>query len=197
MKFKNLFLGLLLSGISLVSCTNDPLADLSVEDSQVFITNKDDSTNFKAYKTYNIADSVSVIQNNVRKGALTSLDRAMLIQIAENLERMGYRYVAADSLPDVGVSLSRIQNTSVSVVSQPSYWGYGGYGYGYPSYYSYYQTSETYWSVAMLDLKHADHVDKKVKVVWNAQIRGGGIGNEQFVKSIVKAVFDQSPYLQL
>jgi hypothetical protein len=197
MKLRNLFIGLMLSGISFISCTNDPLADLSIEDSQVFITNKDDTVNFKAYKTYSIADSVSVIQNNVRKSALTSLDRAMLVQLAENLERLGYQYVPADSLPDVGVSLSRVQNTSVSVVSQPYYWGYGGYGYGYPSYYSYYQTSETYWSMAMLDLKNADHVDKKIKVVWNAQIRGGWIGNEQFVKKIVRAVFDQSPYLQL
>jgi hypothetical protein len=186
-------------GLIMSSCTRDPLTGLSDTDSQVFITNRDNSADYKQYKTFSVVDSVSVIEDNYATTDLTSLDQSMLIRIVTNMEKLGYKFVSAKSKPDVGISLARVTNTSVSVVSQPvsSYWGYGGgYGYGYPSYYQYVQTSESFWSMSMLDLKNPDTVNNKVKVIWDAQIRGDALGNESYVDQMVDAVFGQSAYLK-
>lgn len=184
---------------SLFSCTKDPLSGLSDPETQIFVTNHDTQANFKQYKTFSVVDSVQVVEDNYTGSGLTSLDRDMLIRIVDNMEKLGYKYVIGTAKPDVGINLARITNTSLNVVSQPisPYWGYGGgYGYGYPSYYSYYETSESYWSMSMIDLKNPDTVNSKVKVIWNAQIRGNGLGNDSFVGQMVDSVFGQSSYLK-
>ncbi len=184
---------------TLFSCTKDPLSGLSDSDSQIFVTNHDNQANFKLYKTFSVVDSVQVVEDNYSGTGLTSLDRAMLIRIIDNMEKLGYKYVQASAKPDVGINLARITNTSLNVVSQPisPYWGYGGgYGYGFPNYYTYYQTSESYWSMSMIDLKNPDTVNNKIKVIWNAQIRGSGLGNDSFVSQMVDSVFGQSSYLK-
>ncbi len=184
---------------TLFSCSKDPLSGLSDSDSQIFVTNHDNQANFKLYKTFSVVDSVQVVEDNYSGTGLTSLDRAMLIRIIDNMEKLGYKYVLASAKPDVGINLARITNTSLNVVSQPisPYWGYGGgYGYGYPNYYTYYQTSESYWSMSMIDLKNPDTVNNKIKVIWNAQIRGSGLGNDSFVSQMVDSVFGQSSYLK-
>ena len=184
---------------TLFSCTKDPLSGLSDSDSQIFVTNHDNQANFKLYKTFSVVDSVQVVEDNYSGTGLTSLDRAMLIRIIDNMEKLGYKYVLASAKPDVGINLARITNTSLNVVSQPisPYWGYGGgYGYGFPNYYTYYQTSESYWSMSMIDLKNPDTVNNKIKVIWNAQIRGSGLGNDSFVSQMVDSVFGQSSYLK-
>ena len=48
--------------VFLSACNHDPLQDLSIEDSQVFITNHDKSVNFKQFKTFSILDSVLVVE---------------------------------------------------------------------------------------------------------------------------------------
>lgn len=185
----------------LTSCTNDPVNDLSDLESQVYITNRDKTADFKTFKTFSITDSVTVVQDERSTTALTSLDKDLLTRIITNMQNLGYTYVAADKKPDVGLSAARVTNTYLNVVSQPysSYWGgyYGGYGYGYPSYYSYYQTSESYWSISMLDLKNADTVNKKLNVIWDAQIRGSGLGNTGYIDEMVDSIFGQSTYLKI
>jgi hypothetical protein len=49
----------------------------------------------------------------------------------------------------------------------------------------------------MLDLKNPDTVNNSLKVVWNAQIRGSGLGNEEYVDQMVDSVFGQSSYLKI
>jgi hypothetical protein len=170
----------------LTSCTKDPISDLSDLDSQVFVTNYDKSANFKSFKTFSIADSVTVIQDNRSGTALTSLDRDLLTRIITNMQNLGYTYVAANKNPDVGLTAARITNTYLNVASTPysSYWGgyYGGY-YGYPSYYTY-ETSESYWAVSMLDLKNAKPATENLNVIWDAQIRGGGLANSDYIDEI-------------
>jgi hypothetical protein len=183
----------------LTSCSKDPVNDLSDLDSQVYITNRDKTADFKTFKTFSITDSVTVIQDNRTATALTSLDKDLLTRIITNMQNLGYTYVAADKKPDVGLTAARITNTYVNVASTPysSYWGgyYGGY-YGYPSYYAY-ETSESYWSVSMLDLKNADIANNKLNVIWDAQIRGGGLANTGYIDNMVDAIFGQSTYLKI
>jgi hypothetical protein len=183
----------------LTSCTKDPISDLSDLDSQVFVTNYDKSANFKSFKTFSIADSVTVIQDNRSGTALTSLDRDLLTRIITNMQNLGYTYVAANKNPDVGLTAARITNTYLNVASTPysSYWGgyYGGY-YGYPSYYTY-ETSESYWAVSMLDLKNAKPATENLNVIWDAQIRGGGLANPDYIDDMVDSAFKQSTYLSI
>ena len=188
--------------IWLTSCSNDPVNDLSDLDSQVFITNRDKSANFKSFKTFSVSDSVTVVQDNRSGTALTSLDKDLLSRIITNMQNLGYTYVAVNKNPDVGLTAARITNTYLNVASNPysSYWGgyYGGF-YGYPGYYTY-ETSESYWSISMLDIKNADTTaadGKKFNVIWDAQIRGGGLANPDYIDEMVDSAFGQSTYLSL
>jgi hypothetical protein len=187
------------ASIWLTSCTNDPINDLSDQDSQVFITNHDKSANFKSFKTFSVSDSVTVVQDNRSGTALTQIDVALLNRIITNMQKLGYTYVAANKKPDVGLTAARITNTYLNVASTPysSSWGgyYGGY-YGYPSYYTY-ETSESYWAISMLDLKNADAVKNQLNVIWDAQIRGSGLGNTDYIDQMVDAVFGQSTFLKI
>ncbi|WP_215239868.1 DUF4136 domain-containing protein [Dyadobacter helix] len=192
---------LILAGATFFSCSKDPISDLSTEETLVYITNKDNQADYKQYKTFSVVDSVLVIEDNRVTPSLDNLDRSLLEGIIDNMEKMGYQYVSPDKNPDVGITASWITNNYLNVVSQPisSYWGgyYGGYGYGYPSYYSYYQTSESYWLVSMLDFKNPDTANKTFRVIWDAQIRGAGVGSSQYVTKMVDSIFGQSQYLKI
>ncbi|WP_026628312.1 DUF4136 domain-containing protein [Dyadobacter alkalitolerans] len=200
---KKASLFILMAGIGMMSCSKDPISDLSTEETLVYITNHDKAANFNQYKTFSIVDSVLVVENGQAGTALSELDRDVLIRIISNMEKLGYKYVSPKSKPDIGINASWITNTYLNVVSQPvssyygGYWGGGGYGYGYPNYYQYYQTSESYWLISMLDFKNPNTVDKTFKVVWDAQIRGAGIGDRQFVDTMVDSIFGQSGYLKI
>ncbi|MCE7064424.1 DUF4136 domain-containing protein [Dyadobacter sp. CY326] len=201
---KKASLFILAAGLGMMSCSKDPISDLSTEETLVYITNHDKAANYTQYKTFSIVDSVLVVENGQAGTALTELDRDVLIRIVSNMEKLGYKYVSPKSKPDVGINASWITNTYLNVVSQPlssyygGYWGGGGgYGYGYPSYYQYYQTSESYWLISMLDFKNPNTVDKTFKVVWDAQIRGAGIGDRQYVDRMVDSIFGQSEYLKI
>lgn len=194
---------ILIASLGLTSCSKDPIGDLSNEESLVYVTNHDKSANYKQYKTFSIVDSVLVVENGRSRTVLDEIDRDLLQRIVTNMESMGYEYVSPKANPDVGINAAWITNTYLNVVSQPlssyygGYWGGGGYGYGYPSYYSYYETAESYWLISMLDFKNPNTVDKTFKVIWDAQIRGSGIGQSQLVDKMVDSIFGQSNYLKI
>lgn len=206
MKLKNWIILIIAIGL-LNSCTKDPLSGLSVEDSQVFITNHDPSINFKQYKTFSILDSVLIIGNQGNGYSLTDLDIKYLTSVVSNMESMGYKYVSPRENPDLGINVAQVRNAYLNVVAQPispylgNYWGgYGngyGYGYGYPTTYSYYQTRENYWYMEMIDFKNPDTQNKQVKVIWNAEIRGNGLFDATYIENIIRSVFDQSSYLKI
>ncbi|NIJ53339.1 DUF4136 domain-containing protein [Dyadobacter arcticus] len=190
--------------LGLASCSKDPIGDLSTEESLVYVTNHDKSANYTQYKTFSIVDSVLIVENDRSGTSLDDIDRSLLQRIITNMQSLGYTYVSPKSKPDVGINASWITNTYLNAVSQPissyygGYWGGGGgYGYGYPSYYSYYETSESYWLISMVDFKHPNTTDKTYNVVWDAQIRGGGIGDSQYIDKMVDSIFGQSGYLKI
>ncbi|OJV20298.1 MAG: hypothetical protein BGO21_13120 [Dyadobacter sp. 50-39] len=201
--FKKASFLLLIIGFGLMSCSKDPISDLSNEESLVYITNHDQSANFAQYKTFSIVDSVLIVENNRAGASLDDIDRAMLQGLIKNMEAMGYKYVGRKENPDVGINVSWITNTYLNVVSQPlsSYYGgyWGGYGYGYPSYYSYYETSESSWLISMLDFKNPKTTasGKTFNVIWDAQIRGAAIGDQKLVDKMADSIFGQSGYLKI
>jgi hypothetical protein len=194
---------ILIASLGLTSCSKDPIGDLSTEESLVYVTNHDKSADYKQYKTFSIVDSVLIVENGKSRTSLDQIDRDLLNRIITNMKSMGYTYVGPKENPDVGINAAWITNTYLNVVSQPlssyygGYWGGGGYGYGYPSYYSYYETAESYWLISMLDFKNPNTVDKTFKVIWDAQIRGAGIGQSQLIDKMVDSIFGQSNYLKI
>ncbi|WP_373513080.1 DUF4136 domain-containing protein [Persicitalea sp.] len=193
------------------SCQNDPLSDLTVEDSQVFITNYTKSTNFKQFKTFSIVDSVLIIGNQRTGTTLSGTDVQFLNTVIQQMKNLGYQYVSPRQSPDVGINVAQVRNAYLNVVSQPinpyygNYWGGGfggggffpGYGYGYPSSYSYVQTRENYWYLEMIDFKNPDTDNKKYNVVWNAEIRGNGLFDGVDFETMLRSVFEQSSYLRI
>lgn len=198
-----------LAGMSFVymGCTKEPLNNLNNEESRIYITDHDSSVNFTNYKTFNISDSVAVINNGSVKKQLNDVDVAYINAVTKYMEQDGYMLVTKKQNPDVGVDVNRIISTSTGVISygdywgyydsywDPYYWGYPGYGYNLPYAYSVYQIKEGAISVDMLDLKNAAET-KKINVVWTGLIRGSGIFDPIVADSQVKALFDQSPYLK-
>jgi hypothetical protein len=191
---------------ALSSCSKDPLKNMTEEESRIYITNRDSTANFASYKTYSIVDSISVIDNNrLTEKTVTTWDQQVLAAVRSAMEARGYTRVSHTQSPDLGINVSRLYNTTTHLVDlsdywggyggyyDPYYWGYGGYGYDFP-YYGTYQSTEAALSIDMLDLKNASG-SGTIKGVWSGLIRGSGIFNSSSVDSQVKALFDQSPYI--
>ncbi|MBB5283345.1 hypothetical protein HNQ92_001471 [Rhabdobacter roseus] len=200
----------LLMGTLLSACTNDPLRDLSIEDSQVFITNRNKSVDFRQYATFSIVDSVLILGNQGYGTSLSEIDVTILTRVIAKMQELGYQYVSASNNPDVGINVAQIRNSYLNVAPMNPYWGnywgggWGGWGGGWgpgmgygPGYFTYYQTNEAYWYLEMIDFKNSNVENQELDVVWNAQIRGSGIGSTQQMGRIVDAVFEQSSYLKI
>lgn len=193
----------------LSSCRKDPLKDMTDEESRIYVTNRDNDANFSSYNTFSIVDSVAVASNNeTEKRALTDYDKQLIATVKASMQARGYTLVDKASKPDLAINLTRIDNTFNSIYYNPGYWtgwggywdpfywGFPGYGYYFPSYYTVYY-KERAVSVDLVDLKNAtDTKDKKLTAVWNAMFRGSGVWNINNIESMVKASFDQSPYLK-
>jgi hypothetical protein len=203
----------LLASISLmallaVGCRKDPLNNLTQEESRIYITNHDSSAAFSNYQTFSIADSVAVIDGSSVSGQYNQVDEAFVTALKNKMQRLGYTLVNKTDHPDLGLSVSRIINTTTGVISygdywsdygsyyDPFYWGYGGYGWDPPGWgFATYQTKEGLLSIDIVDLKNAAKNNNQIKVIWNGMIRGSGIFNASTAASQVDALFEQSPYI--
>jgi hypothetical protein len=192
----------------LSSCVRDPLNNLTEEESRIYITNYDTSVNYRSYRTFSIADSVAVIRNNqLQTHERTQNDAQFVAAVAAALEQRGYTRVAHDQNPDLGVTVSRIINTSTGLVSytdyggyyddywDPYYWGSSGYGYSFPTYYGVYQVNESAVAIDILDLKNRVQ-NNSINAIWSGLIRGSGIFRNENVSTQVMSLFEQSLYLQ-
>ena len=189
------------------SCAKDPLNSITEDESRIYITNHDSTANFSLYKTYSIVDSVALVDNNRLAGKeATSWDTEIIDAVQNAMNARGYVKVNRTQSPDLGINISRVYNTTTSLVDlsgyynsyggyyDPYYWGYGGYDYYFPSY-GYYQSTEAALSIDILDLKNASG-SQTIKGVWNGVVRGEGIFRSSNVQSQVQTLFDQSPYLK-
>lgn len=208
MKSKNvLWAGVLAFTTMFISCSKDPLANLTQEESRIYITDHDSAANFGNYKTFSISDSVAVINNGQSTKESTATDLAFINAVKSELQARGFVMVSSSAKPDLGVAVNRIYNTSTGVVSynnyydyyggywDPFYWGYGGYGYYSPYSYATYTIKEGAISIDMFDLKNAP-VTNRISAVWTGLIRGSGILNATTASQQVKMLFDQSSYLK-
>jgi hypothetical protein len=192
--------------ISFSSCRKDPLKDMTNEESRIYITNHDSNANFSSYGTFSIVDSVAVLssRSDSAKKALTDYDKKLIASVTAALQQRGYTLVDKAAKPDLGVNLTRIDNSYTNIswnpgwyggigYWDPGYWGYPGGGWFWPSYYTVYQVNEKQTAIDIFDLKNPK--DNKLTAVWNALWRGSGVWNINNVDSMVQASFAQSPYL--
>ena len=197
------------TGLALLSgCAKEPLDNLTEEESRIYVTSRDSSANFGSYKTYSISDSVYVIDNNTLTAReITNWDQQLLAAVRSAMEARGYVRVSPGQNPDLGINVSRLYNTSTNVVRfddywdgyggyyDPYYWGYSGYGYYFPPTYGIYESTEAALSIDILDLENAA-ANNAIRGIWNGVVRGSGIFTSSAIQGQVKALFDQSPYLQ-
>src|SRR5215210_4123576 len=107
----------------LSSCTKDPLKDMTEEESRIYITNRDSSANFSSYKTYSLADSVSLIDNGRFAGReATTWDTQVTSAIASAMTARGYKRVDRTQSPDFGINVSRIFSTTTNLVDLSGYY---------------------------------------------------------------------------
>ena len=204
---QRLLAGATILALLAVGCRKEPVNNLTTEESRIYLTNHDSTVSFSTYETFSIADSVAVIDGNHVSGQFNTTDQAFVAGLRSKMQQLGYTEVTKAEHPDLGISVSRIINTSTGIINyndywndygsyyDPFYWGYGGYGYGSPGWgFATYQVKEGLLSIDMVDLKNAG-TNNQIKVVWNGMIRGSGIFDATTAASQVNALFDQSPYL--
>jgi len=207
MKTTYLLLGsAMVLGVALISCTKNPLSKLTAEESRIYVTNYDSSANFSSFQTFSISDSIAFIDNGVSRKVRTAVDQAFIAAVRSQMSAVGYTEVNRGNSPDVGVNITRINNTSTGVLVynnfyggyggfyDPFYWGYGGFGYAAPNSFATFAIKEGALTIDLLDLKDAA-VNKNINIIWTGLIRGSGIFSSN-ANVQVKALFDQSPYLR-
>jgi hypothetical protein len=192
-----------------VSCTKEPLDNLTADESRIYVTNHDTTAQFSEYATFQLADSVAIISNNQFQGReRTSVDAQLIDAVAAALQQRGYTRVSAGQNPDLGVTLSAITNTSTHIVSYPDYggyyggywdpyyWGYPGSSYYFPNYYGVYESAETSLAVDVVDLKNRSENNNTLRVIWSGLARGTGIFDGRNAQSQIASLFGQSPYFK-
>lgn len=202
-----LWVSVLALGTMFTSCSKDPLANLTAEESRIYITDHDSTKNFKSFHTFSISDSVAVINNGQASKQLNETDQAFINAVKSEMQASGYTLVSKSNTPDLGINITRIYNTSTGIVSYRNYydsygsywdpydWGYGGYNYYSPYSYATYSVREGAISVDMFNLRDAA-VTNKIEVIWTGLIRGSGIFSAATASNQVKMLFNQSPYLK-
>ncbi len=209
MKSKNvMWVSILAVGAMFTSCSKDPLANLTAEESRIYITDHDSTKSFVNYHTFSVSDSVAVNNNGQASKQLTATDQAFIDAVKTSMQNEGYTLVSKGASPDLGINITRIYNTSTGIISYSNYYdsyggywdpydyGYGGYGYYSPYSYATYSVKEGAISVDMLDLKDAPATNK-IEVIWTGLIRGSGIFNANTAADQVNMLFNQSPYLKI
>jgi len=208
MKSKNvLWMSILAIGAMFTSCSKDPLANLTAEESRIYITDHDSTKDFRNYTTFSISDSVAVLNNGQPSKQQNSIDLAFINAVQTAMQNAGYTLVGKAASPDLAINVTRIYNTSTGVVSYNNYYdsygnywdpydyGYGGLGYYSPYSYATYSVREGAISIDMLDLKDAP-ITNKIEVIWTGLIRGSGIFDATTAANQVNMLFTQSPYLK-
>ncbi len=113
----------------IASCYPDD--DLTYDQTDVVITNYDDTINFTTFKTYFMSDTVYPVRSDTSDHSLIANNAQIIDLIAQNMQQKGYTRITeiANDTPDVRVSAAAIMVTTV----QMDYWYpyYPGWGWGW------------------------------------------------------------------
>lgn len=176
-------------------------------------TSRAENTDFSAYKTYNIPDSLLVVgQSSKPEYSKSTYAQALIGQYKKMMDSYGYVYTADKNTADIGIQVTYIIETEnyVNYISDPywwldypgywhpGYWGghWNGWDYGYPVVYSF---STNSLITEMVDLTAGDGTDKPLPIIWTSYIsgpQGGSIHSDVLkLKLAIGQSFNQSQYL--
>ena len=107
-----------LLGLALLSsCSKDAVRNLDPDETNLYITNKDEAVSFASYKTFALSDSAVVIRNNqLVEKIRTDFDAAFIDALAAQMTARGYTRVSHDNNPDLGLTVNRIYNDYSGVI---------------------------------------------------------------------------------
>lgn len=199
------FFLLFLATIVFSSCRKEPARNLTVSESWVYISSGQNGVNYAGFQTIAIPDSVILISNRLGNNYETnSLAQSMIAEIKSTMQARGFTLTAKSNNPDLGISIARVDNsyTNVAVFNgwwdptwgywDPTFWGYPGFGWA-PTQFVFYNTTESAWAIDIIDLKNTS--GNSLRILWSGTIRGEQIFNSQAIPSIVKGLFDITPYI--
>src|SRR3954451_7553329 len=98
-----LWMSILALGTMFTSCSKDPVANLTEEESRIYITDHDSTSNFADFHTFSISDSVTVVNDGQASKESTATDLAFINEIKNQLQAKGYTLVDKNANPDLGV----------------------------------------------------------------------------------------------
>jgi hypothetical protein len=191
------------------SCTKYPATSDRLLEDLVVLTQYDVKTNFGLYKTFSIVDQIPYIKDNDSGYVTNPNAQAILDRISQNMIARGFTQVAHTANPDLGINVSVVEVTNVSVYYPgwywgypgyypPDWWGYSGYGYYYP-YYPVYYTSYTSGTLIIDMVNFKDLTpDNKIPVCWNAFIRALLTGTHTIsdFNTAIDQAFTQTPQIK-
>lgn len=183
--------------------TEDPLSKYKDDDSRIYISNFDKKINFKDYKTFSISDTVLVLSNERLRISTKISDKIFINYFRENLIAAKFNSINKANKPDLGIQISRVANTKIGldafyIQDFNRLWGYPQFdnknSHGYPGIYTNYEISEPIWNIEVVDLKNALKNDK-LNIIWNAQIHGKSVLEEDNFGFLIDKIFEISPFL--
>src|ERR1700733_7279693 len=81
-------------------CTKDPLKHMTDDESRIYITNHDSTVNFTSFRTFSVADSVALDNNNKSGGKGQSVyDSVFISSLKAAMIKQGYTLVDKDAKP--------------------------------------------------------------------------------------------------
>jgi hypothetical protein len=202
----------LIFGASFSSCEQEGAE--YIDELDTIVTRYDDSFDFTTVNTYVMPDTIIYVPEvSIKSDSREEFDRAILQQVAQNFENLGYvRLEEGESEsvdPDVIVTLTIMENDVYAVYPYPWYnywawydWGYWGYPWigadhspYYPAYWGVYAYST---GTLVLDMMQPVQIEQetRVPVVWNGLFNGiASYGLDDRMLEGIDQMFEQSPYL--
>jgi hypothetical protein len=195
-----------LAALGLAACYTD--YGLTYSDYDVVLTSYDKGTDFGAFKTFFMRDTVFTLGDS-GSTITDEFDEMTLNTVASNFAARGYVRLTdtlAGSPPDFVVQVGKVTSTTI-VAYSGGYWGgyYPWYGWGYGwGYYPYYPTTVSSYSqgsvlVTMIDPARTDTTAKFIGTVWfggaNGLIGDVTSSTQQRIYNSINQMFIQSPYL--
>ncbi len=201
-KYILVYAGMLLA----MAACETPLDGRKLMDEFVVVTNYDTEADFSSYATYAIpTDTIGFITNTDRNDTLMlqseyDFPRPVLEKIKAEMNKRGYTRVARNESPDLGVTVTLVNDYNLfQQVVYPSGYYSGYYGYGSWYYYPYVNTyayNTGVLVIELVDLKNRN-AQNQVKVVWNSymgDVYATSTPKEDAVDAIDQA-FEQSAYI--
>jgi hypothetical protein len=184
-----------------------PGDQLSVEEADVVVTIFDEHTDFAAFSSYAMPDSiVHIVVENGDDLVSRAYDAEILAAVESNMLKLGY---TEETVPTDADVLMLVSATAREEVGYAGY-GWGAWGWYYPyapswgwGWYPWYGGGGTIYTyqvgtlfIQMLDPAQADSTLERVPTVWIAALNG--VANEAVEQRILDGIdqaFEQSPYL--